>query len=356
VLLFRWLFLAGLSAGLTLILDYVRFPAARFLGPLWAAIFMALINARLTLPSKLYPCAQGMIGLLVASSLTASSWVILGQSWPFMVGGTVWAIIASAVIGVFLCRWKIMPGLSAVWSLSPGAAGVMTIMSGEFGADMRLVGFAQYLRVLVVSMAAVGVAHLAVSLGESAPPVKTPFFPPLGWPDFPLAMAALALGLGAAKLFNLASGLILLPMFMGIAAENFLGCDVTPPPWLMIPSYTVIGWRIGLTFDRETVIRTVRILPAVTAAIVILIAACGLYAAAMVIWGGFDPLTAYLASSPGGLDAVTIIASSSGADLPVVMAMQACRLIIVIITAPYLARWISRLQLSSPGRDSSPES
>jgi membrane AbrB-like protein len=342
-LLIRWLLLGVLSVALTLGLDYVHFPAARFLGPLWASIFLALANVKLTLQPRLYPCAQGLIGILVASSLTPSTWSILGHSWPFLVGGTVWSIVASLLIGLGLFRLKILPGSAAVWGLSPGAAGVMTIMSGDYGADIRLVAFTQYLRVLVVSMAAVGVAHMAVSGTGDAQ--GTEFFPTILWPDFLVAIMALFLGLGLTKLADLPGGLILLPLAMGIMAENFLGLDVTPPPWLMVPAYAVIGWRIGLTFDRDTVIRTLKILPAVTLAIVILIIACGLYAVIMVVWGGIDPLTAYLASSPGGLDAVTIIANSSGADLPLVMAMQSCRLIIVIMTAPYLAKWISRKRL-----------
>ncbi|MDR1083500.1 MAG: AbrB family transcriptional regulator [Deltaproteobacteria bacterium] len=347
ILLRRWILLSLFSVLLTMGLDYVHFPAARFLGPLWAAVFLSLANFRLSLHPRLYPCAQGLIGILVASSLTPRTWSVLGQSWPFLVGGTVWSILASAVIGIGLYRFKVLPASAAVWGLSPGAAGVMTVMSGDYGADMRLVAFAQYLRVLMVSMAAVGVARLAASsTGGGA--AAADFFPPVLWPDILAALLALFFGLGLTKLADLPGGLILLPMAMGILAENFLGLDVTPPPWIMVPAYAVIGWRIGLTFDRDTVIRTVKLLPAVCLAILILIAACGLYAVLMIFWGGFDPLTAYLASSPGGLDAVTIIASSSGADLPLVMAMQACRLIIVIATAPCLARYISKKRGLSP--------
>jgi membrane AbrB-like protein len=162
-------------------------------------------------------------------------------------------------------------------------------------------------------------------------------------------LAALAVGLALTRLTGLPGGLILLPLIFGVAAENFLDANVAPPPWLMILAYAVMGWRVGLTFDRDTVVRAFKMLPAVILAICALIAACGLFAVAMVHWGGFDPITAYLASSPGGLDAVTIIASASGADLPIVMAMQSCRLLLVIVTAPCLARWISLKIMGPPG-------
>jgi membrane AbrB-like protein len=345
-LFFKWVLLAGLSVLVTLALDWLHIPASRFLGPLWAAIALAVFQFRLTLHPRIYPCAQGLIGLLVASSLSPSTWVVLANSWPFLVGGTIWSILASLLLGLVLYRFRILPGSAAVWGLSPGAAGVMTIMSGDYGADMRLVAFTQYLRVLVVSMAAVGVAHLAMTSPPASQVPGPSFFSALIiWPDLVVALLALALGLGLTELTGLPGGLILLPMIFGIGAENFLGVSVAPPMWLMIPAYAIMGWRVGLTFDRDTLILTLKMLPAVILAIFILIAACGLCAVVMVYWGGFDPLTAYLASSPGGLDAVTIIASAAGVDLPIVMAMQACRLLLVIVTAPYLARWISGKKL-----------
>jgi membrane AbrB-like protein len=202
------------------------------------------------------------------------------------------------------------------------------------------VAFTQYLRVLVVSLVAVGVARLALTPLDAVKVVV--LFPPLIWPDWLVGLGALLGGLGITKLLGLPGGLILSPLILGIVAENVIGANVAPPPGIMIMAYAIMGWKVGLTFDRDIVIRALKILPAIILAILLLIGACGLFAVGMVQWFGFDPLTAYLASSPGGLDAVTIIASASGADLPLVMAMQSSRLLLVIITAPYLARWLSR--------------
>jgi uncharacterized membrane protein AbrB (regulator of aidB expression) len=53
---------------------------------------------------------------------------------------------------------------------------------------------------------------------------------------------------------------------------------------------------------------------------------------------GIDPLTAYLATSPGGMDSVAIIGAASNVDLSFVMALQTLRLVIVLIVGPPLAR------------------
>jgi uncharacterized membrane protein AbrB (regulator of aidB expression) len=57
---------------------------------------------------------------------------------------------------------------------------------------------------------------------------------------------------------------------------------------------------------------------------------------------GIDLLTAYLATGPGGMDTVAIIATSSSADLSFVMALQAIRFLIVLVLGPPLARFIAR--------------
>jgi hypothetical protein len=66
-----------------------------------------------------------------------------------------------------------------------------------------------------------------------------------------------------------------------------------------------------------------------------LCAACGW---ALVVLLELDPLTAYLATSPGGMDSMAVISASSQADLAFVMAMQSVRFLVVLAVAPALAR------------------
>jgi len=76
---------------------------------------------------------------------------------------------------------------------------------------------------------------------------------------------------------------------------------------------------------------------------------CGGLAFALHEAAGTDPLTAFLATSPGGADAVAIIAASSPVDLPFVMATQVGRLLVVLLVGPSLARAIARLAGSEGG-------
>jgi membrane AbrB-like protein len=73
-----------------------------------------------------------------------------------------------------------------------------------------------------------------------------------------------------------------------------------------------------------------------------MIALCGGIGAVLTQFADVSPLTAYLATSPGGADAVTIIAASSPVDVPFVIAMQTARFIVVLLVGPTLASFIAR--------------
>jgi hypothetical protein len=90
-----------------------------------------------------------------------------------------------------------------------------------------------------------------------------------------------------------------------------------------------------------------RSLPRLAACSAALVAVCGALAALLVVTLHVDPLTAWLAMSPGGADSVAIIAASTNVDVAFVMAMQMMRFIVVLFTAPPLARMLVRFAPST---------
>src|SRR4051794_19380088 len=106
--------------------------------------------------------------------------------------------------------------------------------------------------------------------------------------------------------------------------------------------YGAIGLSIGLRFSRHLLRRTARALPEMLAGTFALIGLCGVSAWILVRVLHIDALTAYLATSPGGLDSVAIIAVGSHADVPFVLAIQTLRLFLIILVGPPLARLIAR--------------
>ena len=57
---------------------------------------------------------------------------------------------------------------------------------------------------------------------------------------------------------------------------------------------------------------------------------------------GIDALTAYLATSPGAMETVAIIAASSHVDVPFIITLQMVRFLTIIAIGPPIARFLAR--------------
>jgi membrane AbrB-like protein len=244
----------------------------------------------------------------------------------------------AAVVGWVLTRWQVLPGTNAIWGSAPGGAAAMTVLAEAHGADIRLVAFMQYTRVLCVTSAASLVASAA---GQTHPAAATVWFPSVDWWSFAATLAVASLGLISAKVFRMRAGAVLLPVIVGAVLSNTGVMRIELPPWFLAVSYALLGWSIGLRFTRESIAHCARALPRVVAAIVLLIAACAAVGQLLASAAGVDPLTAFLATTPGGLDVAAIIASDSDVDAPFVLSMQFARNVVVLVTGPALARLLA---------------
>jgi uncharacterized protein len=337
----QWGVLLGLSALFGVTLELLHVPAALLLGPMVGAIVLAMANGAVRIPLSLFFLAQGVLGCLIARSVPLSIFAEIGRNWPIFLLGVASVVAAAATLGGLLTRWRVLPGTTAVWGSSPGAASAMTLMAEAYGADIRLVAFMQYTRVLCVAVVASIVSRFWVA-GSGAPVPEIIWFPAVGWVSFAETVALAGAGAVLGHRLRLPAGPLLVPLSLGVLLQDTGVVSIELPPWLLAMSYALIGWTIGLRFTRSILVHAARALPRVIASILTLIAVCGLFAAGLVLMVGVDPLTAYLAMSPGGLDSVAIIAASSTVDLPFVMAMQTARFLVVLLTGPSMARFIAR--------------
>jgi uncharacterized protein len=339
-----WSLLIAVSALLAALLHHAGLPAGLILGPMLAAVLAMVAGMQVRLSSPLFVAAQGLIGCMIARGIPPSVVGTVADKWPLFFGGVAAVTIAANGLGYVLARWRVFPGTTAVWGASPGAAAAMTLMAASYGADTRLVAFMQYLRVVCVAVVASLVAHLFVESGvpEAAPPVAIDWFPPVSPWAF---LVTMVLALGGSWLGNalrIPAGALLLPMGIGIALHLIEGMTLELPPWLLAMAYAAVGWNIGLRFTRPILAVAWRALPKVLVSTFALIGICGLFAVALVKLAGIDPLTAYLATSPGGADSVAIIAATShDVDMSFVLAMQTLRFVLVVMTGPAIARFIA---------------
>jgi membrane AbrB-like protein len=305
------------------------------------AVVLAGLGSGVRVPAIPFTAAQAVIGCLMARAIPVSILSELGLAWPIFVLGVGSVIAAAMGIGALLTKLDILPGTTAVWGTSPGGATPMVLLADEFGADSRLVAFMQYVRVIAVAVAASIVARLWAP-GDAAA-VAAPWFPAVNWIGLGETLGLAAVGFLIGRFTRLPAGAMLGPFFLGIVLQDTGLMTIELPPVLLTVCYAVIGWTIGLKFTRPIILHALRTLPLILVSTVSLIAICGGIAALLVAFAGVDPLTAYLATSPGGADSVAIIASNSNVDLPFVMSMQAARLIVLLLLGPSIARVVAHL-------------
>ena len=357
----QWIALLACSAAIGAVFAWMRVPAALLLGPMLAGIAFASSGGSARVPNAMFLLAQGIIGCMIANMAPLAIAGEILSRWPVFVFGVLAVIAVSTSLGWWMARMRILPGTAALWGSSPGAAMAMVVMAEAHGADGRLVAFMQYLRVAVVAAGASIIAHLwnlnpshagaggsaqAVAGGAAHAATSVVWFPSVHWLPFLGTLALATLGPLLAHRLNIRSGALLIPLGAGLLLNHLGWLVIELPPWLLVLSYAVVGWSIGLRFTRPLLAHVAKAFPGVLACTVALIALCGVLAGVLVFAAGVDPLTAYLATSPGGADSVAIIAASSKVDVPFVMAMQSSRLIAVIFLAPVITRYIAALPRS----------
>lgn len=348
--LFLWLALLLCAAGFGQLLHALAVPAGLFLGPMLVAILFGVSGAQLSLHRQVFRFGQGCVGLLVAHSVTWAVLVAVAQSWPLMLVATSITVLLSAVVGLATVRLGGIPGSTAAWGTAPGAASAMVSMAEENGADARVVATMQYVRVVCVVMIGSLVSHL---LGATPGTGALASAPALGdGPHLMNVLASLAVVLvGIVIGHRMPAGALLAPLLIGGALQLSGLLTISLPEPLLAFAYGAIGCYIGLRFDRSTVRYVWKRLPTMIAGAVALILLCAACAWALALAMGTDFLSMYLATSPGGLDAMAIIAVETHADVGLVLAMQTLRLFGVILTGAYCARQIIRWTQVERGTD-----
>lgn len=336
----QWSSLFLLSLLLSLIFLFLHLPAALLLGPMIAGIVFSMKGVTLRLPRSAFLAAQAILGCMIAQNMTGSILTTLAVNWPVVLAILFVTLLSSAAVGWLLVRYSGLPGNTGAWGSSPGGAAAMVAMAQDYGADIRLVAFMQYLRVLFVAGAAVLVTRIALGDGAEAVSQQIDWFPPLSLNLLTTLLLAAVAGI-AGRVLRIPSGTMLLPMLAGAVLHSGGIVEIELPEWLLAAAYMAIGWRIGLGFDKQVFFMALRPLPQILASIFALLAICAAMAWGLAHYMQIDFMTAYLATSPGGLDTVAVIAAGSNANMALIMAMQTLRLFSILLTGPAVARFIS---------------
>ena len=340
-----WLALGAATVVAGMLAKSIKLPGGWLIGPLLVAIVAGLSHPE-------HPCvstrwlmaAQAVIGMLLAGTFRPEVLPLVVSHWFPVLLVVAATLGVSLAAGVLLARISPLGRETATLGTLPGGASGMIAMSVGSKADTRMVALMQYIRVVLVVLSAALLARFVLH------PTGPAHLPPLGmpaaqasthlWLVYLLTATLATVGAWAGCRLRLPAGAFLGPLVLGIAASGLNLLHPVWPPGITQASYIIVGVYIGLLFDRASLRQAGRLIPVMLANTLVLMAVCAVTGKVLAALTGIDYLTGYLATTPGGMDSIAVVALGSGADVSFMLAVQMVRVFATVITGPLFARWL----------------
>ena len=331
----------GVTVVLSLGLSLVHLPSAVLFASLIGGMAHALTSPTvLNVPASLFRLGQGAIGVVIGAAVSLSALQRIGHDLVPIGLVMVATLLLSVLAGRLLALRSDVSPVTGVFALIAGGASGVVALAHDLGADDRVVTVVQYLRVLIVLLTMPLVTAVVFHPSHGHGELSTA---DAGLPrDLLFVAISLALGTLLARLVRFPTASLLGPLAVAVAIAlgGWLG-EVRVPAPVQWVAFALIGAQVGLRFTRASLASIARMLPMVLVLIVGMIAATAGVGALLAWATPVDGLTAYLATTPGGLFAVLSTAADAGSDVTYVLAVQLCRLLVILALTPLLARWLS---------------
>ncbi|MFI1621252.1 AbrB family transcriptional regulator [Streptomyces lydicus] len=359
----RWALIAAAAYAAGLAAAACGVPAPYLLCSLLVGAALALMGVvRERLPAPANRTAQALVGALMGSYLT---WPALTAAAPValpLTAVTAATIALSVAVAWFLARGGRLSRPSAVLGMVPGGSAAIVTCADELQADVRMVAFTQYLRVGLVATTAPLAAHWLASASAAGSASHrgigsqgSGFLPLVMGSDQLTGLLTLAAvsvaGVLAGRRLRVPTPALIGPMLAALVV-TLSGAvpGFAPAGLLQNLVFVFVGLDVGVRFTRETLIRVRRLMPSILTAIAAVCTGCAGLAWLFAKLTGTPVVDSYLATTPGGINAVLATAVSSHADVALVSTVQSLRLLIVVLVTPMITRWLTTARPAATGQ------
>ncbi|MGW6601661.1 AbrB family transcriptional regulator [Streptomyces sp. NPDC055036] len=346
----RWALIiaGGYAAGL--VGSALGVPSPYLLASLLVGAVLALSGrVRDRLPVSANRASQALVGALMGSHLTSSALMAAAPSALPLTLVTAATIGLSVAVAWFLARKGRISRPSAVLGMMPGGSAGIVTCADELKADVRLVAFNQYLRVGLVATTAPLLARWMAggsSSGSAGGPGSWPgvgLFHLVAGPDQLTGLLTLAAvsvaGVWAGRRLRLPTPALIGPMLAALVATVSGAIPAFAPAGLLQDVvFVLVGMDVGVRFTRDALRRVRGLLPSLLAGMTAVCLGCAGMAWIFARATGTPLMDAYLATTPGGINAVLAAAVSSHGDVALVSTVQSLRLLVVMLVTPLIVR------------------
>ena len=321
----------GIPAGF--LFAWLRTPIPWMIGPMIAVAAVNLFGVRMHAPPYARQLGQVILGSAISLYFTPPVVAALAGNLPAILAATVSVFVVGILGALTLSRASGVDGKSTFFASIPGGAMAMAVLADRYGAEIAPVAVAHSLRVAVVVIAIpFGLTYGGFPLEEGA-----------YRPNVPLDYSILALWLLAgwvlgeiSERFHLQNGCLLTPIFFGAALTMSRVQLSAVPKELTEFAQLMFGLVLGARYERAFFARYKLFIPfALLNSAFILVASAA--AGAALAWLFDLPIaTMIIATSPGGLAEMTILAQALHISVPLVVAFHFFRVVIVNMGTQYI--------------------
>lgn len=349
----------------------LKLPAGGMLGAMAAVIsFNLIVQPPISMPGESQVALQLAFGPVIGSRITKGDMLGLKSLALPAVAMLICMLGMNIFFGTVMYRFSTLDLATALFATAPGGMLDMAIVSADFGANSAYVALLQLSRLMFIFICMIpfykkamtklaGPLHMnQAQTRESlvSEPAATPgSLVPDGLPPEPssrkrkakyffiTALCACCLGI-ALRMLNVPGGAIMGAM-VGSAAYNILSGKAYFPTGLRLPLQILAGIFIGMRLDRESLFAMNEII------IPVIILFAGVVVMTLVTsfvmhkLTRLDSFTSLLASTPGGLSEMAMLADDLGVDAPKVAVLHMARLMSVIIFFPAMLAVVLRFLL-----------
>jgi uncharacterized protein len=328
----------GIPAGY--LFNRLGAPIPWMMGPMIAVATLNLMGVRMHSPPLARQAGQVILGSAVSLYFTPTVVTALAGNLPAILAATVSVFLVAVVGALTLSRASGVDGKSTFFASVPGGAMAMAVLADRYGAQIAPVAVAHSMRVSIVVI----LIPLALSYGSFSLEISS--YRPEAPLNFSILATWLAMGCVLGEIserLGLNNGHLLTPIFLGAALtlSDFQLSAV--PHWMMSFAQLMFGLVLGARYERAFFARYKLFIPfALLNSFFILFAS--VLAGAALAWAFSLPLaTMIIATSPGGLAEMTILAQALQISVPLVIAFHLFRVVVVNMATQYIYGWAARM-------------
>ncbi len=312
------------------------FPLPWLLGPLIISILANAFKFKTDCHIAWRKSGQWIIGTGLGLYFTPQMVNLIFNNIGALALGVLWALVLGCIFSLIQYRYHKLDWATAWFSSCIGGASEMVNLAQRYNAEADKVAASHSLRIVLLVIIVPIFIQLNYSVNSDTLTYK--IYPDHNSLDLILLLILSLLGVKAAQFLNILNPWVLGPIMM-IGILTFFDFKLgVLPQYLIAFGQLCIGWSLGsklpLNFFR---LNQGFVLLSLTMNIVALVFSIVL-AQYIAQYFSVDPATMVLGFAPGGIAEMALIAKALNLVVPLVVAYQLLRLIVVLVTCDFFYR------------------